>query len=50
MQLCSDGTTSPSCTCTPDYIYDCTDRNATNYNSSANKDGGSYYILKKKRG
>lgn len=40
-QLCGDGTTSPSCTCTPDYIYGCTDRNATNYNSSANKDDGS---------
>lgn len=40
-QVCNDGTLSPSCTCTPTYIYGCTDRNATNYNSSANKDDGS---------
>lgn len=40
-QVCNDGTLSKTCTCTPDYIYGCTDRNATNYNSSANKDDGS---------
>lgn len=40
-QVCNDGTLSPSCTCTPTYIYGCTDRNATNYNSNANKDDGS---------
>lgn len=40
-QVCNDGTLSPSCTCTPDYVYGCTDRNATNYNSNANKDDGS---------
>ena len=47
-QLCNDGTLSPSCTCTPTvtYIYGCTDEEAKNYNSSANKDDGSceYYI------
>lgn len=46
-QLCNDGTLSPSCTCTPTvtYIYGCTDKDAKNYNSSANKDNGScqYY-------
>ena len=46
-QICNDGTLSPSCTCTPavTYIYGCTDSNAKNYNSSANKDNGScqYY-------
>lgn len=53
-QVCNDGTTSPSCTCsggtsssssrqtyTPSYTYGCTDRNALNYNPSANKDDGS---------
>ena len=50
-QVCNDGTTSPSCTCSsssysnqtyaPSYIYGCTDRNAINYNASANKDDGS---------
>ena len=40
-QICNDGTLSPSCTCTPTYIYGCTDSTATNYNSSANKDDGS---------
>lgn len=54
--VCQDGTTSPSCTCDggstnnssstrnyaiPSYTYGCTDPNATNYNSSANKDDGS---------
>lgn len=53
-QVCNDGATSPSCTCsggtsssssrqtyTPSYTYGCTDRNALNYNPSANKDDGS---------
>lgn len=46
-QICNDGTLSPSCTCTSavTYTYGCTDSNAKNYNSSANKDNGScqYY-------
>ena len=48
----NDGTTSPSCTCTPypntnttpivnSYVYGCTDFSAKNYNVSANKDYGS---------
>ena len=42
-QICKDGTLSPTCTCTVavTYIYGCTDKNASNYNSSANKDDGS---------
>ncbi len=46
MQLCNDGTTSKSCTCTPAYVYGCTDKSAKNYNSSATRDDGSctYYI------
>mgnify|MGYP004666949013 CR=1 FL=1 len=42
-QICKDGTLSPTCTCTVavTYIYGCTDKNANNYNSSANKDDGS---------
>lgn len=58
-QVCNDGTTSPSCTCsggtsdssysstasrqiyTPSYTYGCTDKNAINYNPSANRDDGS---------
>ncbi len=46
-QICNDGTYSPTCTCspsvapTPNYRYGCTDPNAYNYDSSANKDNGS---------
>ena len=47
-QICSDGTLSPSCTCTPvvQTIYGCTDPEAKNYNKDANKDNGSceYYV------
>lgn len=44
-QVCNDGTLSPTCTCTPAYIYGCTDLEAKNYNANANKDNGScvYY-------
>ncbi|MFA5603995.1 MAG: hypothetical protein WDA12_04035 [Bacilli bacterium] len=46
-QVCNDGTLSPSCTCTPSYIYGCTDSSAKNYNSNANKANGSctYYVM-----
>lgn len=40
-QVCGDGTLSKTCTCTPTYIYGCTDVSANNYNSNANKDDGS---------
>lgn len=42
-QICNDGSTSPSCTCTPtiNYIYGCTDRNSVNYNPNANRNDGS---------
>lgn len=39
--ICSDGTLSPSCTCTPPVIYGCTDPKANNYNQSANKNNGT---------
>ena len=44
--VCNDGTYSPTCTCTPPPIYGCTDKEAKNYSSSANKDNGSciYYV------
>lgn len=44
-QICNDGTLSPTCTCTPSYVYGCTDKNAKNYNSRANKNDDSciYY-------
>ncbi len=42
-QVCRDGTLSPTCTCTPvvNDVYGCTDKNAINYNSNANRDDGS---------
>ena len=47
-QICNDGTLSPTSTCTPvvKYNYGCMDRNAKNYDSSADKDDGSciYYV------
>lgn len=45
-QICKDGTLSPSCRCTPSYVYGCTDKSAKNYNSNATKDDGScsYYV------
>ena len=46
-QICNDGTLSPTCTCAApvNNVYGCTDKEAKNYNSSANKDNGSciYY-------
>lgn len=41
--VCNDGTYSPSCTCTPaiTYKYGCTNSNAINYDSNANRDDGS---------
>lgn len=47
-QICNDGTLSPTCTCTPSvsYNYGCTDKDAINYDSKANRDDGScrYYV------
>ena len=47
-QICNDGTLSPTCTCTPSvsYKYGCTDKDAINYDSKANRDDGScrYYV------
>jgi len=41
--VCNDGTYSPTCTCAPavTYRYGCTNPNAINYDSSANRDDGS---------
>lgn len=47
-QICNDGILSPTCTCTPSvsYKYGCTDKDAINYDSKANRDDGScrYYV------
>lgn len=45
-QICADGELSPTCTCTPSYVYGCTDISAKNYNSNANMNDGScsYYV------
>ena len=47
-QICNDGTLSLTCTCTPSvsYKYGCTDKDAINYDSKANRDDGScrYYV------
>ena len=47
-QVCNDGTTSPTCTCSGGYeeykpiiIYGCTDSNSINYNPNANRNDGS---------
>lgn len=41
--VCNDGTYSPSCACTPSvsYKYGCTNRDALNYDYTANRDDGS---------
>lgn len=52
MQVCNDRQVSPTCSCeggsstTSNYsnVYGCTNSNAINYNSSANKDDGSCII------
>ena len=45
--ICKDGTLSPTCTCTPQIIYGCTDSNAKNYNRNANQNDGSCIYYKK---
>lgn len=41
--VCNDGTLSKTCKCTPSitYTYGCTDKNAINYDSEAEKDDNS---------
>ena len=47
VQMCCDGTGSPTCRCTPPAVYGCTDRNANNYNADANtNDGSCTYTIK----
>ena len=43
--ICCDGTTSPTCTCTPPKIYGCTDPNANNYNPEANTNSNCTYTI-----
>ena len=43
--ICCDGTTSPTCTCTPPKIYGCTDPNANNYNPKANTNSNCTYTI-----
>ena len=45
--ICKDGTLSPTCTCTPQIIYGCTDNNAKNYNENANQSDDSCIYYKK---
>ncbi len=40
-QICSDGSLSPTCTCTPMPVYGCMDSKANNYDSEATVDNGS---------
>lgn len=41
VQMCCDGTGSPTCRCTPPQVPGCTDRNANNYNPDANVNDNS---------
>lgn len=41
MQLCRDGTSSPTCGCESSVVSGCTNKNAINYNSRANTNNGS---------
>ncbi len=44
--ICCDGTFSPTCTCIPQEIYGCMDKDAINYNSDAiNDDGSCKYVV-----